>query len=43
MGFCDFYFGRIVDTSEEYIKCIIVHKKFHFFFSEDKMYGELMS
>ena len=29
---CDFDFGRIVDTSDGYIKVSIVHPKMHFFF-----------
>ena len=32
MDFCDLKFGRLVDTSEEYIEVIIVHSKVYFFF-----------
>ena len=33
MDFWDLYFRRLVDTSEEYIKVIIVHPTVHFSFS----------
>ena len=32
MDFWDLYFGRLVDTSEEYIKVVIVHPTVHFLF-----------